>query len=204
MKRLFILANPRIFANVVIVCRIDRSRTSFWKANFENYSRIGPIAGGGRESRELPRTLVPFTSLPNYRPYVPVSDVIALHLVHLMHPVAGLREGGGCLAETAESVHSIFHIASLLTNRYAPLTHHSYSSPEREGRYRTIEKSRSSQNPAIRRSCEIRLHLQSRNRVGKDGYVNGEVHSTYSYIVRKSLQRDPQHILHFQNKLNKY
>jgi len=68
----------------------------------------------------------------------PVSDVITLHLVHLMHPVAELRE---CLAETAESVHSIFHIAFLLTNRYAPLIRHSYSSL-RKGRYGTIDKSR--------------------------------------------------------------
>lgn len=69
-------------------------------------------------------------------PTRPVSDVITLHLVHLMHPVAELR---GCLAETA---HSIFHIALLLTNRYAPLARHSYSSPGREGRYRTIDKLR--------------------------------------------------------------
>lgn len=85
----------------------DVDSTSPWKANFENYSRrIG--AGSGMEPSPPPvlspsRPVV--AKLPTLRP---VSDVITLHLVHLMHPVAGLvRE---CLAETAESVHSIFHI----------------------------------------------------------------------------------------------
>jgi len=102
-------------------------------------SKITHSSLGGCGMKLTPTPCRPFhvvAELPTLRP---VSDVITLHLVHLMHPVAELR---GCLAETAESVHSIFHIALLLTNRYAPLTRHSYSSPGREERYRTIDKSR--------------------------------------------------------------
>lgn len=38
-----------------------------------------------------------------------MSDVITVHLVHLMHPVGSCL--GVCLSRTAKSLHSIFHIA---------------------------------------------------------------------------------------------
>lgn len=108
-----LLPSPRSsfrFLRAVIARRIKPSRPG------RPISKIthGGLGGCGMEPSPAPYHVV--AELPTLRP---VSDVITLHLVHLMHPVAELR---GCLAETAESVHSIFHIALLLTNRYAPLT----------------------------------------------------------------------------------
>lgn len=68
-----------------------------------------------------PFPVAPFTSLPNYRPYV--LWVTLSRCIWCIWCIRWLRaEPRGCLVETAESVHSIFHIALLLTNRYAPLT----------------------------------------------------------------------------------
>lgn len=59
-----------------------------------------------RKGTELPLPCLCKAELPTLHP---VSDVITVHLVHLMHPVGSCL--GVCLSRTAKSLHSIFHIA---------------------------------------------------------------------------------------------
>lgn len=59
-----------------------------------------------RKGTELPLPCLWRVELPTLHP---VSDVITVHLVHLMHPVGSCL--GVCLSRTAKSLHSIFHIA---------------------------------------------------------------------------------------------
>lgn len=89
-------SNSRITCSKIENCR--------WKGNFENYS----LRCRGRHGKGtgLPLPCLCRAELPTLHP---VSDVITVHLVHLMHPVGSCL--GVCLSRTAKSLHSIFHIA---------------------------------------------------------------------------------------------